>query len=293
MNENNKDDICKLIQCDKELKHLKKMLHKIHRAVLRKNYNKNIKINFDENLNEEIIKNPNDKYWQDLSKTTDLKPYEIYNKFLNYRFKHQGRRFTRSLDNIIINSVNNHKTWVEIGFSIDKHPFICLKRYIKLRNRNLENWTEEEDKVLLEAVEKYGTSNFQKISTLLINKSNVQCSDRFKKITKVYKKGKWSSSEDSLLRKAYDKYKERGWVYISTFVPGRSDVQCRERWTNSLNPKNRKGRWTQEEDRLLHEAIKINSLKWSKVAEFVKTRTDGQCRRRFYLLNKSKNNTTN
>ena len=35
------------------------------------------------------------------------------------------------------------------------------------------------------------------------------------------------------------------WAAVAAQVPGRSDMQCRERWMNSLDPARRSGAWTQ------------------------------------------------
>lgn len=36
------------------------------------------------------------------------------------------------------------------------------------------------------------------------------------------------------------------WVKIQMHVPGRTDVQCRERWVNILDPSINAGPWTEE-----------------------------------------------
>lgn len=36
------------------------------------------------------------------------------------------------------------------------------------------------------------------------------------------------------------------WVEIREHVPGRTDVQCRERWMNILNPELNSGPWSEE-----------------------------------------------
>jgi hypothetical protein len=39
------------------------------------------------------------------------------------------------------------------------------------------------------------------------------------------------------------------WVRVSLSVPGRTDVQCREKWSNILMPGLKKGKFSEEEDR--------------------------------------------
>lgn len=281
--ESNLRELCVL---NERLKKLKKKLNKINRPILRKINKQMNNITFDENLDEKISKDPNHTYWVDKGAEANIKPHEVYKKYLNCTFKNQSRHFSADLDEALIENVNNKKTWLEIGFIINKHPFLCLKRYIKISNKRRQKWTEEEDNLLLRAIEEHGDFNFGKIASLFENKSKSQCKERFKKISSIYKKGKWSNEEDELLRKAVDKHKNKGWVFISTFVPGRSDVQCRERWMNSLDPIKKRGRWSKEEDVLLFEGVERFSYSWSKIASVVKTRTDSQCRRRYILLSK-------
>lgn len=52
------------------------------------------------------------------------------------------------------------------------------------------------------------------------------------------------------------------WVVVAREVPGRDDVQCRQRWNLSLDPNTSRGPWTPEEDGFLlasHADAKPNS----------------------------------
>lgn len=74
------------------------------------------------------------------------------------------------------------------------------------------------------------------------------------------------------------------WKKVAQYVPGRTHVQCRERWVNSLDPSLKLDEWTEEEDLKLKSAIDVNGYSWSKVAACVPPRTDNQCRRRWMAL---------
>ncbi len=41
-------------------------------------------------------------------------------------------------------------------------------------------------------------------------------------------------------------YGAKQWIKIQAHVPGRTDMQCRERWVNILNPVLNNGPWTEE-----------------------------------------------
>jgi hypothetical protein len=63
---------------------------------------------------------------------------------------------------------------------------------------------------------------------------------------------------------------------VASFIPGRTNEQCRDRWTERLNPKIPRGKWTSEEDARLLSAVDVFGLgNWKEVSERVGTgRTD-------------------
>jgi len=99
--------------------------------------------------------------------------------------------------------------------------------------------------------------------------------------------GKWSEDEDKVLTELVSKYGGKNWKKISSFISGRSSIQCLHRWTKILQPGLVKGPWTIEEDRKLLEWIrKEGPTKWTLCADFIKGRNGKQCRERwFHTLN--------
>lgn len=62
---------------------------------------------------------------------------------------------------------------------------------------------------------------------------------------------------------------------LSRFEVVRSGPQCREQWTNHLNPKVNRGKWTLEEDFTLMEAVKHFGMKWAAICkELGESRTE-------------------
>ena len=83
-------------------------------------------------------------------------------------------------------------------------------------------------------------------------------------------KGRWSKEEDDKLILAVSTYGNKKWKEIALCVPGRSNVQCRYRWHNVLNPDLVKGHWTKEEDDMLTQAVeKYGSKNWKQIAKCV------------------------
>ena len=75
--------------------------------------------------------------------------------------------------------------------------------------------------------------------------------------------------------KAVNTYGCKKWKEIAACVVDRTNVQCRYRWHNVLNPDLLKGHWTKEEDEILTAAVeKFGSKNWKMIAKCVTGRTN-------------------
>ena len=71
-----------------------------------------------------------------------------------------------------------------------------------------------------------------------------QCLHRWQKsINPAIRRARWTPPEDDRLRDAVRLY-GHNWANVQYHVPGRTDVQCRERWMNILNPELHRAPWT-------------------------------------------------
>lgn len=61
----------------------------------------------------------------------------------------------------------------------------------------------------------------------------------------------------------------------------RKAKDCRKRWSNSLDPKLKKGKWTKDEDEKLIKAHSKHGPSWQKVSNEIMGRTDDQCAKRY------------
>lgn len=191
---------------------------------------------------------------------------------------------------LLIVQNNGLHNWVQISnlLGTNRTPSQCLSRYQRSLNAHImkKDWTEEEDEQLRAVVETFGENDWQIIAANMEGRTGAQCLNRWcKSILPDRKKvGRWTVEEDKLLKVAVVVYGPRMWKKIAAFVPGRTEVQCRERWCNVLDPSIKLEGWTQEEDAKLETAVSIYGYCWSKVAIFVPPRTDNQCRRRWKVL---------
>jgi hypothetical protein len=90
----------------------------------------------------------------------------------------------------------------------------------------------------------------------------------------------WTPEEDTKLTRAV-KTLGKDWVAVAAVVPNRTNIQCRSRWADTLDPSFNKGTWTSEEDAMLIEAVTEHGKDWVAVAAMVPGRTTKQCRSRW------------
>uniref|UniRef100_A0A0A9DCG7 Uncharacterized protein n=1 Tax=Arundo donax TaxID=35708 RepID=A0A0A9DCG7_ARUDO len=96
-------------------------------------------------------------------------------------------------------------------------------------------------------------------------------------------KGGWTPEEDETLRRAVNAFEGRHWKKIAESFPDRTEVQCLHRWQKVLNPELIKGPWTQEEDDIIINMVKIHGpKKWSVIARSLDGRIGKQCRERWH-----------
>ncbi|KAJ5604429.1 hypothetical protein N7510_009583 [Penicillium lagena] len=94
----------------------------------------------------------------------------------------------------------------------------------------------------------------------------------------------WTTEEDMILRQAVEKAKTQGavsWHEIASFLPGRTNKDCRKRWHGTTDTKVNKGPWTKAEDERLSKAVQHHGTKWAVVASVVGTRLPDQCSKRW------------
>lgn len=98
---------------------------------------------------------------------------------------------------------------------------------------------------------------------------------------------RWTEAEDEDLLRARSAQPDAKWSEISKCMTNRSAKQCRERWVNHLGLTPSKP-WSSEEDcKLLFQAI-THDKEWSKVVDKMEGRTIQQVKNRYSVLIKGK-----
>ncbi|KAF9427100.1 Myb-like DNA-binding domain protein [Podila epigama] len=182
------------------------------------------------------------------------------------------------------------RDWIKIALDLDTNRTAsqCFRRHQSRQGKTISRapWTEEENNILREAVRVLGDNNWGQISYCLDNRSAAQCHKHWvKSISHTIRRGRWLPEEDMALIKGVELLGTRKWNKLQHYVPGRTDIQCRERYMNVLSPGLRTGSWSKEESEKLTRMVREYGVgKWAAIAAQMDGRTDNQCARRWQLM---------
>jgi len=206
-------------------------------------------------------------------------------------------KFTEEEDEVLTKQIiqdNGNHDWIEIARQVGRTPIECVRRHLELKKMiKKQKWTPEENETLKDAVKTHGINNWLQISNYFEGKTSTQCFNHWmKKSDPNITRGKWSYADDLKLAKAYSLYgagTKKQWNKIAGHIKGRTDIQCRERYCNILDPALKNTQWTEEEDQKLLSLVKMIGSKWAKIAKKIGNRTDNHCLRRWKQLIKLNN----
>jgi hypothetical protein len=96
--------------------------------------------------------------------------------------------------------------------------------------------------------------------------TGIMCQSRYyRTLDPMLKRGNWTPEEDDMLRLAVAEY-GNSWTDVADFIPGRNNEQCRDRWTECLDPALAKIKWTDEEDSKLFQEVETLGAKWKEIS---------------------------
>ncbi|PFH50771.1 hypothetical protein AMATHDRAFT_3627 [Amanita thiersii Skay4041] len=158
-----------------------------------------------------------------------------------------------------------------------------------LAERNLGRpWTDEEDRLLTDAVKIHGERDRWKTIALSVpGRTNKACRKRWlHSLSPTVKKTAWTPDEDHQLLRLYEQLGPK-WSAIAREIPGRTDDACSKRYREALDPSLRKDEWTPEEDTKLMEVYSRIGGKWGQVGQELQ-RSGLGCRNRWRLLERKR-----
>jgi hypothetical protein len=212
----------------------------------------------------------------------------------------KGIRWTVVEDSKLKDAVRTHggKNWCAISALVPGRTIIqCRSRWHEFLDPNIDSanertgkWTADEDSKLKDAVQTHGGKNWGLVAGLVLGRTGKQCGNRWRDVldpiidrTPPGRTGNWTAVEDSQLKDAVRAHGGKNWCAISVLVPGRTNIQCRKRWKDALDPNldlanGRTGKWAEDEVAKLDHAVRTHGDKnWKEVAALVPGRTKQQC----------------
>jgi hypothetical protein len=208
-------------------------------------------------------------------------------------------KWTADEDEMLRNAVPAHggKKWKAIALLVPGRTRLqCVNRWNNKLNISIDpstartgKWTADEDKKLKDGVREHGVKNWKAIALLVPGRTDQQCVKRWHDTLKptfdpsVARTGKWTADEDTKLREVVGAHGGKNWEAIASLVPGRTKLQCRNRWreasVRNIDPVTARAvKWTADEDKQLKNAVPAQGGKnWEDIAALVPGRTKQQC----------------
>jgi hypothetical protein len=129
------------------------------------------------------------------------------------------------------------KNWENVAQYLEgKSSIQCKYRWSKILKPGLIKgpWTVEEDKKLLDWVNKERTSKWSACAQLIKGRSGKQCRERyFNTLIPSVKKGNWTIEKDYILFNLFNSYGTQ-WSKINKFFTGRTENSIKNRFYSTL-----------------------------------------------------------
>ncbi|XP_037097642.1 v-myb avian myeloblastosis viral oncogene homolog-like 2a [Syngnathus acus] len=100
-------------------------------------------------------------------------------------------------------------------------------------------------------------------------------------VDKLGPKVRWTLEEDENLKILVQNFGERNWNTVATLLPGKTELQCLQRWKSLIGNVVAEC-WSKEEDEKIKELVgRFGTNRWSMICKQLNGRMENQCRERW------------
>ena len=154
------------------------------------------------------------------------------------------------------------------------------------KQKKTTKWSKEEDEIILKYSKFPQRNKWRLLSGKLKNKSPSQCYIRSKINNPILKKGKFTLQEDRQLLNLVAQF-GTAWNFISKIIKNRNSKQLRLRYTNHLDIRINKNKFTKEDDCLILKLFEIYKNSWGRYVSFLNNRSTDKIKRRYLKIIKN------
>lgn len=151
--------------------------------------------------------------------------------------------------------------------------------------RKRKKWDTDEDKAIIEGVQKFGVGKWTAIKDeMLPTRTRVQTRQRWVgSLDEDQKRGPWTTEEIDILLRRTLLYGTQNWNEVAEGLLGRSATVCKQKWWSAVNPELISGQkgWDEEETKTFWARTEVFGNNWLKVAEGLQGRSSQQCSQKF------------
>lgn len=142
------------------------------------------------------------------------------------------------LHTLVMNKRIDKGQWKSIASSFPtKTPQQVFERWTKVLDPNLTkgSWTPQEDQIIINFVQHFGTKNWTKLSEQLPGRIGKQCRERwFNHLNPGISVQPWTYEEDQILYRLHQQLGNK-WAKISTIMRTRPDNAIKNRWYSTVS----------------------------------------------------------
>ena len=106
------------------------------------------------------------------------------------------------------------------------------------------------------------------------------------------KRVRFTDEEDRLLLSAVRKTESHDWTLISSYIPGKTAKQCRDRYNHHLKDQGSNSGWTEHEDRIILDMYRVLGSKWKQISSQLPGRTNTNVKNRWQVLSRIQRKTS-